>query len=587
MKIAPLQLVPMAGLISSLLFLSSPSYAFQASDTVAPQISTTNSSKPLVKAKEFMVATANPHASQAGLDILKAGGSAADAAIAIQLMLGLVEPQSSGLGGGAILLYWDNSAKKLIALDGRETAPKAIKPEVFLDKEGKPLQFMDAVVGGRSVGTPGTVKLLEHLHKNYGKLAWSDLFKAPIALAEKGFAVTPHMAEQVAASAESLAKFPSTKAYFFNAEGQPLSAGVNRNNPDYAATLKTIAEQGAKGFYEGPIAQAIVDTVKNSPDTAGSLSLEDLSAYTVKEREVICMNYRAHEVCGMGTPTSGGLAMAQILGMLKEYDLSKFGADSPDSWRLIGDATRLAFADRNRYVADSDFIKVPTQGMLDPAYLKQRAELLKGSTGLKAVEPGNFTATTQSRVDDNSLELPSTSHFVVIDKAGNIVSMTTTIENGFGSRLMTNGFLLNNELTDFSFVSEENGQAVANRIEPNKRPRSSMAPTIVFKDKQPVLAIGSPGGSNIIAYTTNSIIGYLDWGMDIQKAVAMPHMVNRTGDYYLEKGTDAEKYKPVFEEMGYTVKVDNLNSGLHAIAIKADGLEGGADPRRDGVVLGQ
>lgn len=587
MKIAHLQLAPMACLISSALFFSSSAYALQPSDTVAPQISTTNSSKALVKAKEFMVATANPHASQAGLDILKAGGSAADAAIAIQLMLGLVEPQSSGLGGGAILLYWDNTAKKLIALDGRETAPKAIKPEVFLDKDGKPLQFLDAVVGGRSVGTPGTVKLLEHLHKNYGKLAWADLFKAPMALAEKGFAVTPHMAEQVAANAESLAKFPSTKAYFFNAEGQPLAAGVARNNPDYAATLKTIAEQGAKGFYEGSIAQAIVDTVKSSPETAGSLSLEDLSAYTVKEREAVCMPYRAYEACGVGAPTSGGLAMAQILGMLNHYDLSKFGPDSPDSWRLIGDATRLAFADRNRYVADSDFVKVPTQGMLDPAYLKKRSELLNGSTGLKTVEPGDFTATTQSRIDDNSLELPSTSHFVVVDKAGNIVTMTTTIENGFGSRLMTNGFLLNNELTDFSFVAEEKGQVVANRIEPNKRPRSSMAPTIVFKDKQPVLAIGSPGGSNIIAYTTNSIIGYLDWGMDVQKAVAMPHMVNRTGDYYLEKGTDAEKYQKVFEEMGYTVKVDNMNSGLQGIAIKTDGLEGGADPRRDGLVLGQ
>lgn len=587
MKIAHLQLAPLACLISSALFFSSPSYAFQASDAVAPQISTTNSSKMLVKGKEFMVATANPHASQAGLDILKAGGTAADAAIAIQLMLGLVEPQSSGLGGGSILLYWDNTAKKLTALDGRETAPKAIKPEVFLDKDGKPLQFMDAVVGGRSVGTPGTVKLLEHLHKTYGKLAWADLFKAPIALAEQGFAVTPHMAEQIAASAESLAKFPSTKAYFFNAEGQPLAAGVTRNNPEYAATLKTIAEQGAKGFYEGPIAQAIVDTVKSSADTAGSLSLEDLTAYIVKERDVVCMTYRAHDVCGMGTPTSGGLAMAQILGMLNHYDLGKLGADSPDSWRLIGDATRLAFTDRNRYVADSDFVKVPTQAMLDPAYLKKRSELLSGSTGLKTVEPGDFTAATQSRIDDNSLELPSTSHFVVVDKAGNIITMTTTIENGFGSRLMTHGFLLNNELTDFSFVAEENGQAVANRIEPNKRPRSSMAPTIVLKDKQPVLAIGSPGGSNIIAYTTNSIIGYLDWGMDVQKAVAMPHMVNRTGDYYLEKGTDAEKYQPVFAEMGYTVKVDNLNSGLHAIAIKADGLEGGADPRRDGVVLGQ
>ena len=572
----------------SLLCLAGNTQALQPSETVNPQIANTNISKQLVKAKEFMVASANPYATQAGVNILAAGGTAIDAAIAVQLTLGLVEPQSSGLGGGALLLYWDNKAKRLVALDGRETAPAAATADMFLDKDGKPLEFMAAVVGGKSVGTPGTVKLLEYSHKAYGKLPWADLFKAPIQLAEQGFIVTEHMAEQIASSAESLKQFPSTKAYFFDDKEAPLVSGALRTNSDYANTLRLIAKEGAKAFYEGEIAQDIVKTVKEAPLNAGTLSLTDLANYTVKEREVVCIDYRAHNVCGMGAPTSGGIAIGEILGVLSHFDLNKSGYDNPDTWRLIGDATRLAFADRNRYVADSDFVKIPLQELLNPTYLKERAELLKTSTPLKTVAPGDFTTkVSQQFADDRALELPSTSHFVIVDKEGNVVSMTTTIENGFGSRLMTRGFLLNNELTDFSFVAEENGLAVANKIEPNKRPRSSMSPTIVLKDNKPVLAIGSPGGSNIISYTAKAIIGVLDWGMDVQQAVSMPHMVNRTGDYYLEKGTKAEEFKPKFEAMGYTVKVDNLNSGLHAIAIKAEGLEGGADPRRDGVALGQ
>lgn len=562
--------------------------AKQASDAVNPQIATTNITKQLVKAKDFMVVTANPYATQAGVDVLLKGGTSMDAAIAIQLTLGLVEPQSSGLGGGALLVYWDNKAKKMVALDGRETAPEKATADMFLDKDGKPLEFMTAVVGGKSVGTPGTVKLLEYIHKNYGKLPWADLFQAPIELAEQGFKVTEHMSEQIASSAESLQKFPTTKAYFFDEKGEPLKAGSVRTNPDYANTLKTIAKDGAKAFYEGAIAQDIVKTVNEAPANPGSLSMADLAKYAVKEREVVCVDYREHDVCGMGPPTSGGITVGQILGILNHFDLTKTGYESTESWRLIGDATRLAFADRNRYIADSDFVKVPTAELLTPEYLEERAQALKAGEPLKSVAPGDPTTKISQRfADDRALELPSTSHFVIVDKEGNVVSMTTTIENGFGSRLMTRGFLLNNELTDFSFVAEENGLPVANKIEPNKRPRSSMSPTIILKDDKPVLAIGSPGGSNIISYTAKAIIGVLDWGMDVQQAVSMPHMVNRTGDYYLEKGTKAEEYKPKFEALGYTVKVDNLNSGLDAIAIKADGLEGGADPRRDGVAMGQ
>ncbi len=560
------------------------------SDDIAPQVAATYNAKTLAKAKDFMVATANPYATEAGLAVLKAGGSAADAAIAIQLTLGLVEPQSSGLGGGALVVYWDNTQQRLVALDGRETAPKGVTAALFQDAQGQPLSFMDAVVGGKSVGTPGTLKLLDYLHQHYGKLAWADLFQAPIRLAQQGFVVSPHMAEQIASSTDSLQKFPATQQYFFDKQGQPLTAGAVRDNPDYAASLKLLAEQGAKVFYNGELGQAVVDTVQQAPINPGTLSMEDLANYVVKEREVICGFYRMYKVCGMGPPTSGNIAIAQILGMLEPFDLAKLGPTSPDSWRLIGDATRLAFADRNRYVADSDFINVPVKELLHPAYLQGRSNLLKGSNALKEINAGN-PPEIQDKMgllgNDHALELPSTSHFVVVDKAGNVISMTTTIENGFGSRLMTHGFLLNNELTDFSFVAEENGAPVANRVEPNKRPRSSMSPTIVLKDQKPVLAIGSPGGSNIIPFVTQALINYIDWGMDIQQAVAMPHLVNRTGDYYLEKDTKAESYKPMLETLGYTIKIDNLNSGLQAIALKVDGLEGGVDPRRDGVAAGQ
>lgn len=576
------------GLCCALWGVVPTAFALQTSDVIAPQVADTNQQKSLVKASKFMLATANPYATQAGFEVLQAGGNAVDAAIAVQLVLGLVEPQSSGLGGGAIAMVWDNKQKKLYALDGRETAPMGATPTMFLDDKGEPLKFLDAVIGGKSVGTPGTPALLGAMHSTFGSKPWPSLFQSAIVLAENGFTVTDHMAQQVAENAEGLKQFAGTRDYFFTKEGAPLPAGFKRDNPEYAKTLKLFAEKGVQAFYGGELGQAIVDTVTQSPVSQGTLSMADFKRYRVAMRETVCVPYRAHDVCGMGPPTSGGITVGQILGLLRPFDLKGLGPNNPESWRLIGDASRLAFADRGRYIADSDFVPVPTQALINEAYLAERAKLLQDGKRLEKTEPGNPTPNAAAAwADDEPLELPSTSHFVVADAQGNIVSMTTTIENGFGSRLWTRGFLLNNELTDFSFKPEENGAPVANRIEPGKRPRSSMSPTIIFKNGNPYMAIGSPGGSRIINYTAQAIIAHLDWGMDVQQAIAMPHLANRFGDYDVEEKTSAVDMKAGLEALGYKVNVTNMNSGLHGIVYTAEGIQGGADPRRDGTVLGE
>jgi gamma-glutamyltranspeptidase/glutathione hydrolase len=539
-----------------------------------------------------MVAAANPLAAKAGAEILRRGGSAADAAIAVQLVLGLVEPQSSGLGGGAFALYWDAAARKLTTYDGRETAPRAATPTLFQDENGEPLKFFDAVIGGRSVGVPGTPMLLARLHKNAGRMAWAELFKAPIKLAEEGFAVSPRLAGLVAAAADSLSRFKATRGYFITGVAQALATGEPLKNPDYADTLRALRDGGADAFYAGPIAQDIVATVQNAPGNPGKLTLADLAAYRVKIRPSVCLAYRGHDVCGMGPPSSGGLTVGQILGLLAPFDMAGQSPDDPQTWQLIGDASRLAFADRGRYMADSDFVPMPTAGLIDPLYLEERALQIDQGTGKaltgEEVRPGEPKWDHALNLADGEvLELPSTSHFGIVDTDGNIVSMTTTIENGFGSRLMVRGFLLNNELTDFSFRSHRGGVPVANRVEPGKRPRSSMAPTIVLRDGTPVLALGSPGGSRIIPYVANTLIAVLDWGMDVQAAVDMPHLVNRFGAYDLEAGTAAEAFAGPLEALGYKTNVRELNSGLHAIAIGPAGLTGAADPRREGVALGE
>ncbi len=567
--------------------------AQQATDGVAPEVGFGTSEGKRVTADRMMVVTAHPEASKAGMAVLERGGNAIDAMVAVQAVLGLVEPQSSGLGGGAFLVYWDAAAGRLTTLDGRETAPAEATPDLFLGDDGEPLRFFDAVIGGRSVGTPGTVALLETAHRVHGKLDWASLLAPAIELADKGFEVTSRLNASIGYSAESLFRYETTRDYFLSEEGVPLMPGTRLTNPDYAATLRAIADGGAEAFYTGEIAQDIVDTVRNADGNPGLLSMKDMAGYTVKEREPVCATYRVYEVCGMGPPSSGALTVGQILKLVEPYDLAALGPDNPQSWRLIGDASRLAFADRGAYMADADFVDMP-KGLLNNDYMTDRSKLLEGKSALPddAVKPG-------SPPSDHALllapgmtpELPSTSHFSIVDAEGNVVSMTTTIENGFGSRLMVRGFLLNNELTDFSFVAERDGVPVANRVEPGKRPRSSMSPTIVLKEGKPVLAIGSPGGSRIIGFVAQALIAHLDWGMDIQDAVSMPHLVNRYGPFELEAETAAEAMAPGLEALGYQIAVSNLNSGLHAIAIDpASGtgrLKGGVDPRREGLALGR
>ncbi|MEO0751479.1 MAG: gamma-glutamyltransferase [Pseudomonadota bacterium] len=536
-----------------------------------------------VEAQTWMVAAANPLAVEAGARVLREGGTAADAMVAVQAVLGLVEPQSSGLGGGAFLVWYDAETGAVTTLDGRETAPLAATPRLFQTEDGEPMGFFDAVVGGRSVGTPGTPLLMKAAHDKWGRADWAGLFEEAISLADNGFAVSPRMAGAVQADADRLATHPVTKDYFLP-QGQPLTVGHILTNPDYADSLRALSD-GPAAFYAGDIARDIVAAVQGA-DNPGLLDFIDFATYRVVERPAVCAPYRGHAVCGMGPPSSGALTVGQILGLLNGFDLAALGPESPEAWRLIGDASRLAFADRGRYMADSDFVPVPVKGLVDPAYLAGRAEALDTDTALTEVAPGEPEFDhALNWADDMSLELPSTSHISIVDPYGNALSMTTTIENGFGSRIMVRGFLLNNELTDFSFRTHVDGLPIANRVAPGKRPRSSMSPTIVLKDGAPVLVVGSPGGSRIIGYVAKTIIAHLDWGLDVQAAIDLPHLVNRFGPYDIEAGRTPVALWNALSDMGFEVNARDLNSGLHAISLGV-GLLGGADPRREGIALG-
>ncbi|MDP5305561.1 gamma-glutamyltransferase [Paracoccus spongiarum] len=540
-----------------------------------------------VTATDWMVTAAHPLAVEAGAKVLERGGSAADAMVAVQVVLGLVEPQSSGLGGGAFLVWHDAATGEITTLDARETAPAAARPTLFQNDAGEPLEFMEAVVGGLSVGTPGTPALLEEAHRRWGKGNWRSLFEDGIRLADDGFPVSPRLAELVAAEGEALQRDPATADYFFPG-GTAVAQGATLKNPAYADVLRRLAAQGSRAFYTGEIAQGIVEAVRGAEGNPGLLGLDDLARYRVVERPPVCVDYRDHEVCGMGPPSSGALSVGQILGMLGGYDLAALGAENPESWRLIGDASRLAFADRGRYMADSDFVPMPTEGLVATDYLAERGALLAGDDALPEVSAGSpGWSHALNWGQDSALELPSTSHVSIVDADGNALSLTTTIENGFGSRVMAHGFLLNNELTDFSFETHDDaGYPIANRLEPGKRPRSSMAPTIVRKDGKPVLVIGSPGGSRIIGYVAKSIIAHLDWGMDVQQAVALPNIVNRFGTMDVEAGTAADALVQPLKDLGFEVNQTELVSGIQGIAITPEGLSGGADPRREGIAIG-
>ena len=559
-----------------------------AEDRPPPEPASAQTAKPSVVAEREMIVTANPLASEAGLAVLERGGSAIDAMVTAQLVLNLVEPQSSGIGGGAFLLYWDAKARKLITIDGRETAPAAAGPDLFVNADGTPMAFPDAVPGGRSVGVPGTLALLEQAHRLHGRLGWAELVEPVADLADAGFAISPRLAALIGEGAAGLARFPATRAYFLEADGTPRPAGATLRNPEFAATLRQIAAEGSAPFYRGAIGAAIVETVRTAPVNPGGMTVEDLAGYRVSLREPVCRSYRRFEVCGMGPPSSGGIAVLQILGLLEHFDLAGLGP-GVDSVHLLLEASKLAFADRDLYLADADFVPVPVSGLLDSAYLTARAQAIRRDSAMPKAVAGNppwRDATPLS--PDSRDERPGTSHLVIVDADGNAVSLTTTIEAGFGSRLMTGGFLLNNELTDFAFVAEENGRPIANRVQPGKRPRSSMAPTMVFDGLgQPVLLLGSPGGSRIIGYVARSLVAMLDWGMPPQAAVELGHALNRNGPSELEQGTAVAGLEAALRARGHEVQLREQGSGLHVIQIKGGTLLSGVDPRREGQALGR
>jgi gamma-glutamyltranspeptidase/glutathione hydrolase len=576
-----------------------------AATPAAPELPSGWTTKSTQYAERDMVAAANPLAVDAGVQMLAQGGSAVDAAIAVQMMLTLVEPQSSGIGGGAFLMHYEPSTRALVAWDGRETAPAAATPDQFLDANGKPLEFTKAVDGGLSVGTPGVMKLFEVVHAKHGKLPWAKLFEPAIALAESGFPVSPRLYTMIAGTAARLCTQKAAAAYFLKAgtceakdEGTPLK------NPELAATLRALASGGAKAFYGGPIAEAMVDAVRSHPTNPGRLTLADLAAYTPKERTPVCGEYRGYRLCGMPPPNSGAIAVLQTLGILQHFDVARLAPNSADAVHLIAEAYRLAFADRAKYVGDPDFVQVPVAGLLDPAYLKARAGEIRMDRSLGAAAAGVPPGAT-TRGLDQSLSLPSTSHLAIVDRDGRMVNMTTTIENGFGSLQMVKGFLLNNQLTDFSLAPlDAEKRPIANRVEPGKRPRSSMAPTTVFGPSGEVEAIvGSPGGSNIIQYVTKTLVGIIDWKLDIQQAIDLPNFgAQTTATTTLEKGTLLAGLEAALAGRGHTIAIADINSGLQGIVFngtRANGQPGalarapgkgrwagGADPRREGAARG-
>jgi gamma-glutamyltranspeptidase/glutathione hydrolase len=542
--------------------------------------------KKLATAKEYMVAAANPLAVEAGLRMLEKGGSAVDAMIATQLVLNLVEPSSSGLGGGAFLLYYDAKAKAIRAYDGRETAPAGATPALFTKPDGTPMAFLEARVGGRSVGVPGTLRLLEVAHVRHGKLPWKKLFEPAIEAAEKGFPVSPRFARLIGED-KGLADEAAARAYFFDAEGKPKAVGTIIRNPEYAATLRAIAARGADAFYSGEIAKDIVAAVRGHRN-AGTLALEDLAAYRVRDVEALCATYRRWKLCGMPPSSSGGIAVLQILGEVSRFDMAGVRPNSAEAVHVLSEAERLAFADRGRYVADDRFVEVPVKGLVDPGYIAARSQSIRPGKSMVRAAAGVPAGVKVSFADDPVDEVMGTTQLSIVDRDGNAVSMTSTIESFFGSRVMVRGFLLNNELTDFNFLQVEDGAQVANSVAPGKRPRSSMAPFLVFDGKTGALdmAIGSPGGSLIINYVAKALVAILDWKLDVQSAIDLPNFGSRNGPTEIEKGTELERIEPALKAMGHDVRVIDMTSGVQGIRRTATGWEGGADPRREGVARG-
>jgi len=548
-----------------------------------PEATTSISSKQIVVGDKYMVAAANPYASQAGQQILAKGGSAVDAAIATQLVLTLVEPQSSGIGGGTFMMYYNKANNKLTSFDGRETAPKYANENLFLNKHGKAVKWIEAVVGGRSVGVPGVLHAFANAHKHYGLLPWEQLFKPAIELAEQGFVVSPRLHGLLARQLNpGVMSMPVINEYFYP-NGKLIEAGTVKKNQPLADLYKAIANEGIDAFYKGENAKKMVSAVQNSKIAPGKLSQQDLAQYKSKERDAVCIKYRVYNVCSMAPPSSGGVAVLQILGLLEHTNISALKPNSEQAIHYFSQASRIAFADRNVYMGDPDFTEVPTQALLNKSYIKSRATLItEKDQHAVAGDPVNYLSYAQ----DDSYELPSTSHVSIVDSFGNAVSMTSSIEMAFGSTVMVNGYILNNQLTDFSLSPRKNGKLVANRVEPGKRPRSSMSPVMVFNEDGSLrLVVGSPGGSRIIDYVAQVVVGVLDWNLSVQEAINLPRTTNRNDYTSLEKGTVIESLAPALTSRGHKVRVLDLNSGLHGVEVKNNKLYGAADPRREGVAL--
>lgn len=541
-----------------------------------------------VTARHQMIAAANPLAAEAGLAMLRAGGSAVDAAIATQMVLGLVEPESSGIGGGAFLLLFDPRTGKTTSFDGREVAPASATPTMFLGPDGQPRGKQAVIPGGLSVGVPGVIGMLEMAHKKHGKLPWARLFQPAIALAEKGFPVGPKLARTIEAFTLRGAGLPDIRRTFYHADGTPFRQGEIFRNPDYAATLKAIAAGGARAFYTGEIAQAIVDTVKSTPMNPGSMTLADLANFQAKERAPVCGAYRVWKICSMGPPSSGGIAIVQIMGMLQRFPSSQLQPNTLSEAHLFTQASRLAYADRAKFLADSDAVKVPVAGLIDPGYIAGRAAQIDPSRDMGTASAGNPPQKHAAFSPQRSPILHGTSHMTIVDKSGQVIAMTTSVESVFGAKTMVKGFLLNNTLTDFSLQPVLDGLPVANAPAAGKRPLSAMSPTIVFdRNGRFLLSVGSPGGPNIISYVSQTLVAMLDGGLAPQAAIALPRQLNSNGPTRLEKSPANDALAPGLTAMGHTVAVTaGEGSGLHGIKKVSGGYIGGADPRRDGVVLG-
>jgi gamma-glutamyltranspeptidase/glutathione hydrolase len=563
------------------------------------------------------VVAAHPEAARIGAAVLRAGGSAVDAAVAVQATLTLVEPQSSGIGGGAFLLYYDARTGRLTAFDGRETAPASARPELFLDERGRPMSFPTALLGGRSVGVPGVLRMLELAHRRYGRLPWARLFDDAAALADGGFAVTPRLHSLVDVD-PVLPLMPGTRDYFFGADGWPLPVGARLVNRPLAATLRAIAAGGADAFYTGPIAADVVAAVHAARrptlvrgafdlvarqlgvaaggaatvDAAGGLDAADVAGYRAIEREPVCVPYRRYRVCA-APPPAGGVGVLQLLRLVERFDLARYTPASADEAHLLVDAGALVEADRTRWLADPAFADVPTEGLLDTRYLDERGRALSPARALGAVTAG-LPPGAHAEVDPGpGFEVPSTSHFVIVDGDGSVACMTTSIEFGFGSHVMVRGFLLNNQLTDFAFAPEKDGHRVANAVAAGKRPRSAMSPVVVLDGEsgKPLFAIGSPGGPRIIGYVAEALVALLDHHLSPEQAVSLPHVLYAGGKAEVEDvGWPAGAREPLIEELrrrGHEVSVGAQNSGLHAVAITPDGIAAGIDPRREGAAEGQ